>query len=58
MIEKLFDGIETFLRFTMQDLPVEKRQIDALLLIVQLIKTEPEHAVQLVLPCHDDPGEL
>ena len=58
MIEDLFEGIEYFQRYTIYDLPAEERQIDALLLIAQMIEAEPEYAVGLVLTHHDDPREI
>ena len=58
MIEDLFDGIEYFQRYTIYNLPAEDRQIDALLLIAQLIRMEPEHAIQLEMSNNNDPREI
>lgn len=58
MIEDLFDGINVFQCFTIHSLPAKKEQVDALLSISQLLKNEPEHAIQLLLTTHDDPRTL
>ena len=55
MIEDLFWGVKEFRRFTYHALPVEERQVEQLLFIIQLVKVDPEYALELFLPTHDDP---
>lgn len=55
MIEDLFWGVREFRRFTFQALPVEEWRVEQLLFLVQLVKVDPERALELFLPTHDDP---
>lgn len=56
--ETLFDGINNVMRFTINELPATKEQMDGLFQVAQAIKDEPEYLVQIVLANHDDPKEF
>ena len=55
MIEDLFSGIQYWLGLKINSLPAEEQQIGALLQLTQRFAEEPEYAVKLTLPSHDDP---
>ena len=58
MIEDLFNSIQYWLGLTINSLPANERQAGVLRQLTQRFKEEPEHAVKLMLPSHDDPREM
>ncbi len=58
MSDNPFFEVEYFQRYTIHNLPAWEEQIEGLLTIAQLIKVQPEYAVELVMTNHDDPQEI
>ena len=45
-------------QFTLNTLPMDERQLEAILTITRLLKTDPDHGLILLMPNNHDPREI